>query len=114
MVNSTICSWLLNIIDPKLRSTVAYTHITKTMWDDIKKRYNSSDMPKKHSLKTKIANCKQGEGMSAVDYYFKLVGYWNELDGVLSVIFVTAESVNVKTFGLILSRKPKRRKLINF
>ena len=114
MVNSTICYWLLNIIDPKLRSTVAYTHIAKTMWDDIKKRYGSSDIPKKHSLKTKIANCKQGEGMSVVDYYSKLVGYWNELDGVVKRYFVIAESMNVKIFGLILSRKPKKRKPINF
>ena len=30
MANFTICSWLLNSIDPKLRSIAAYTHITKT------------------------------------------------------------------------------------
>ena len=58
----------------------------KDAWD-IKKRYGSSNIPKKHSLKTKIANCKQGEGMSVIDYYSKLVGYWNELDGVAKRYF---------------------------
>jgi len=39
-----------------------------------------SNIPKIHDLKSEIANCKQGE-MTIIEYYAKLVGLWNELDG---------------------------------
>ena len=52
--------------------------------------------------------------MSVVDYYSKLVGYWNELDGVAKRYFSNCGKCECKNFGLILSRKPKKRKLINF
>jgi len=58
MVNSTISSWLLNIIDPKIQPTIAYANTPKIMWDDMKKRYGVSNIPKKHDLKAKIVNCK--------------------------------------------------------
>ena len=38
-VNSVLCSWILNIIDPKLRLSVTYTEITFGMWEDLKNRY---------------------------------------------------------------------------
>jgi len=37
IVNLMVCSWLLNIIDPKLRMTILYLDTTKIMWDDLKK-----------------------------------------------------------------------------
>jgi len=37
MANSMMCSWLSNIIDPKLRMTVAYCDTAKGMWDNLKK-----------------------------------------------------------------------------
>jgi len=114
MVNSTICSWLLNVTDPKLRSTIAYTHVAKTMWDDIKKRYGSSDIPKKHSLKTKIANCKQGKGMSVVDYYSELVGYWNELDGVAKRNFCNCGKCECKDLWPNIIKKAEEEKAHQF
>jgi len=33
MANSMISSWILNIIDLKLRTSVAYTDTAKAMWD---------------------------------------------------------------------------------
>ena len=58
MVNSMLCSWLLNVIDPKLRMNVAYSDTAKIMWDDLKKRYAMANTPKIHQLKADIANCK--------------------------------------------------------
>ena len=31
MVNSLVCSWLINMIDPKLHASVAYTETAKAM-----------------------------------------------------------------------------------
>jgi len=83
MVNSTICSWLLNIIDPKIRLTINDANTAKIMWH-MKKRYGVSDIPKKHDLKAKIANCKQSTTMTAVEYYATLVGLWSELDAIIT------------------------------
>ena len=80
MVNSTACSWLLNIIDPKIRPSISYANIAKVMWEDLKKRYGVSDIPRIHDLKSRMANCKQRTTMSVVEYYANLVGLWNELD----------------------------------
>ena len=37
MANSMLCSWLLRVIDPKLRMTIAYCDMAKDMWDDLRK-----------------------------------------------------------------------------
>jgi len=48
MTNSMLCSWLLNIIDPKLRVSIAYSDMAKIMWDGMKKRYTMANTPKTH------------------------------------------------------------------
>ncbi|XP_075492423.1 uncharacterized protein LOC142530471 [Primulina tabacum] len=37
-VNSMLVSWILNTIEPALRSTITYVEIAKELWDDIKER----------------------------------------------------------------------------
>ena len=61
MANSMLCSWLLNVIDPKLRMTIAYCDTASSMWANLKKRYGMANAPKIHQLKASIATCKQGE-----------------------------------------------------
>ena len=46
MVNSMVCSWLLNVIDRKLRPSVAYAETAEAMWDDLRKRYGVASVPK--------------------------------------------------------------------
>ena len=38
MTNSMLCSWLLNVIDLKLRTSIAYLDTAKVMWDNLNKR----------------------------------------------------------------------------
>jgi len=95
MVKSTICSWLLNVIDLKIRPSIAYANRAKVMWDDLKKRYGVSHIPKIHDLKSKVANCKQGS-MSMVEYYAKLVGFWNELEAKVPQYFYTCGKCECK------------------
>jgi len=66
IVNSMVCSWLLNVIDQKLRRSVAYAEIAKAMWEDLQKRYGVVSAPKIYQLKANIAKCRQG-GMTIVD-----------------------------------------------
>ena len=79
MVNSMLCSWLLNIIDPKLRMAVACSETAYTMWNDLKKRYSVANTPKIHQLKGAIANCKKGS-LEVGEFYSKLTNLWNKLN----------------------------------
>jgi len=58
MVNSMICSWLLNVIDRKLHPSVAFAETARAMWEDLHKRYGVASAPKIYQLKTSIAECK--------------------------------------------------------
>ena len=37
MINSMICSWILNVIEPNLRSSIAYVDTADLMWSNPKK-----------------------------------------------------------------------------
>ena len=85
MVNSMIVSWIMNFIDPKLHKSVAYVDSTQKLWGNIQKRYAVPKIPKIHMLKAEIASCKQNK-QDIVDFFSKLVGLWNELDGYIKIL----------------------------
>lgn len=78
MVNSMVSSWILNVINPKLHTSVASVDTAKLMWETLKKRHAVANILKIHQLKTSIANCKQG-GLSVVEFYSKISDLWVEL-----------------------------------
>ena len=84
MVNSMVCSWLLNLIEKNLRPTVAYLNTTRAMWEDLQKRYGVASAPKIYQLKASISECRQG-CMSIVEFYSKLRGLWSELDNHVQI-----------------------------
>jgi len=45
-VQSMIVSWILNTIEPRLRSTVAYAKTAHDLWDDIKERFSVVNGPR--------------------------------------------------------------------
>ena len=58
MMNSMICSWIINVIDPKLHMSIAYVETAAMMWENLRKRYPVPNTPKVHQLKTDIVACK--------------------------------------------------------
>lgn len=58
MVNSMITSWMLNVIDPKLHSSVAYEATIHKMRVNIQKRYLVINVLCIHQLKAEIASYK--------------------------------------------------------
>ena len=84
MVNSMITSWILNVIDPKLHTSVAYEDTGHKMWVNIQKRYLVINVPRIHQLKVEIASCKQGS-MEVVEFYLKLMGLWSELANFVKI-----------------------------
>jgi len=51
IVNSTLCLWLLNIIEPKLQMSFAYSKTAKIMWADLKKQNGTTNTPIIHQLR---------------------------------------------------------------
>ena len=78
MANSMLFSRLLNVIDPKLRMSVAYSDAALIVWEDMRKRYAMANTPKVHQFKANLANYKQGD-LDIRGFYSKLAHLWNEL-----------------------------------
>jgi len=83
-VNSMICSWIINIVDPKLHTSVAYVETALVMWESLRKRYTTPNTPKIDQLKTNIAAAKHG-GLEVVDFYSKLMSMWSELSNYIKI-----------------------------
>lgn len=83
-----ISSWILNIIDPRLPTSVAYADTAISMWETLKKRFAITTGPKIHQLKANIANCKE-EGLSVVGFYSKITNLWVELGNHVKVPYCT-------------------------
>jgi len=58
IVNSMICSWIINVIDPKCHTSVTYTDTAREMWENLPKCYAMANAPKIHQLKTDLVSCK--------------------------------------------------------
>ncbi|XP_073120152.1 uncharacterized protein [Henckelia pumila] len=66
-VNSMLVSWILNTIEPVLRSTITYQEIAKELWDDIKERLSVGNGPRIQQLKYELIECKQ-QGLTIMNY----------------------------------------------
>ena len=90
LINSMLCSWLLNIIDPMLCLTVAYIEMAHGIWEDLKKRYSVANLLRIHQLKAAVANCKQGT-LDIGEFYNKLMILWNEMNNYVKVSTCTCK-----------------------
>ncbi|XP_019460022.1 PREDICTED: uncharacterized protein LOC109359783 [Lupinus angustifolius] len=70
-VQSMLVSWILNTVEPNLRSTISYMENARDLWDDIKERFSVVNGPRIQQLKSELAGCKQG-AVSMVTYYGKM------------------------------------------
>ncbi|XP_058750910.1 uncharacterized protein LOC131623932 [Vicia villosa] len=77
-VQAMLVSWILNMVEPSLRTTMSYFETSKELWDDIKERFSVVNGPRVQQLKSELAKCKQG-GLSMVAYYGKLKALWDDL-----------------------------------
>ena len=76
--NSLLVSWIMNTIEPTLRSTISHMEVAQDLWIDIKERFSVANGPRIQQLKAELAECKQ-KGMTIVAYYGKFKKLWEEL-----------------------------------
>lgn len=78
MVNSMLVVWILNTIEPSLRSTITYMESVRNLWEDFQQRFSIGNGARVYQLKTDLAGCKQ-MGQTVVVYYVKVKVMWDEL-----------------------------------
>ena len=74
----------MNVIIPKLHTSVAYAKTACKIWENLRKRYSMANALKIHPLKTDLASCKQS-GLEVVEFYSKLMGMWSELESFVKL-----------------------------
>ncbi|EPS60009.1 hypothetical protein M569_14795, partial [Genlisea aurea] len=85
-VNSMLVAWIINTVEPGLRTTVTITDLVFPLWNDLQERFCVSHGPRLTQLKIDLARCQQG-GDSVVQYFGRMKKYWDEyttLDGLPS------------------------------
>ena len=107
MVNSMVSSWSLNVVHPRLRTSVAYTNTGKAMWETLRKHYAIDNALQIHQLKTSIANCNQG-GLSVVEFYAKIKDLWVELENHYKIPLCTFTRCTYGATNKIVQNMNKR------
>ncbi|PNX95257.1 retrovirus-related Pol polyprotein from transposon TNT 1-94 [Trifolium pratense] len=99
-VKSMLVSWVLNTIEPSLRSTISYQENVKQLWEDIKERLSIVNGPRIQQIKAELAEYRQ-TGMTMVTYYGKLKSLWDELSNYQQLPMYTLRS-NLLATGPLL------------
>lgn len=79
-IHSMLISWLMNTIDPEVKSTISFYDDAKLLWDELKARFSVVNGPRIQQLKSDLAKCEQAKNMFVLTYFGKLKFLWDELD----------------------------------
>ncbi|XP_062077973.1 uncharacterized protein LOC133782654 [Humulus lupulus] len=78
-IHSMLVSWLMNTIDPEVKSTISFYDDAKLLWDELQARFSVVNGPRIQQLKTDLAKCEQPKIMSVSSYFGKLKVLWEKL-----------------------------------
>lgn len=78
-IHSMLVSWLMNTIDPEVKSTISFYDDAKLLWDEMQARFSVVNGPRIQELKNDLAKCEQSKTMHVSTYFGKLKVLWDEL-----------------------------------
>jgi hypothetical protein len=107
-VQSMLVSWVLNTVEPNLRSTISYQENVKQLWEDIKERLSISNGPRIQQIKMDLAECRQ-TGMTMVAYYGKLKSLWDELANYQQVPICTCSGCTCDVKGRMEKQREEEK-----
>lgn len=84
-VHSMLVSWLLNTIEPALRSTISFYDDDAALWTNLRDRFCVKSGARTQQLKTLIGDCKQSKIESVNLYFGRLNKLWDDLAKHVSV-----------------------------
>ncbi|XP_021753632.1 uncharacterized protein LOC110719025 [Chenopodium quinoa] len=79
VIHCMLVSWLMNTIDPEVKSLLSNYDNAKRLWDDLHERFCVINGPRIQNLKAQINKCEQPKNMTVVVYFGKLNVLWDEL-----------------------------------
>lgn len=77
-VNSMLVAWIMNTIEPTLKTSVSMVDEARDLWDDLKLQFCAGNRPRISELRADIANCRQN-GDTVMVYFGRLKKMWDEL-----------------------------------
>ncbi|KAM6562322.1 hypothetical protein CsatB_022320 [Cannabis sativa] len=86
VVHCMLVSWLMNTIDPEVKSMLSNYDNAKRLWDDLHERFGVVNGPQIQQLKSQINKCEQSKTMSVAIYFGKLKVLWDELANLQPLI----------------------------
>lgn len=78
-VHSMLIAWLLNTIEPSLRSTLSYYDDAHELWNHLKQQFCVVNGTRICQLKTSLGECKKGKDEEVSAYFGRLSRIWDEL-----------------------------------
>ncbi|KAG7578293.1 Retrotransposon Copia-like N-terminal [Arabidopsis thaliana x Arabidopsis arenosa] len=78
VVNSMLIAWIMNTIEPTLRTSISMVDEAQVLWEDLKLQFSAGNGPRISELRADIANCRQN-GDTVMVYYGRLKKMWDEL-----------------------------------
>ncbi|WCJ23129.1 Retrovirus-related Pol polyprotein from transposon RE2 [Euphorbia peplus] len=78
-VHSMLVAWLLNTIEPKIRSTLPYYVEASSLWTYLKNRFCVVNGTKICQLKSSLGECKQGKTEDVATYFGRFSKIWDDL-----------------------------------
>lgn len=75
-----VVSWILNTIEPTIKSTITYSERCDELWSELKELFSKKNGPRQNKLISALSNCKHA-GLIVSEYYAKLKLLWDELAG---------------------------------
>ncbi|XP_074271828.1 uncharacterized protein LOC141595761 [Silene latifolia] len=78
-VHSMIVSWIMNTIEPSLRTTISYYEDAALLWKDLQDRFCVVNGIRVQQLETDLAECKQRKNESIAHYFGRLKIIWDDI-----------------------------------
>ena len=102
VVHCMLVSWLMNTINPEVKSMLSNYDNAKRLWDDLHERFCIVNGPRIHQLKSQINKCEQTKTMSIASYYGKLKVLWDELVNLQPLINCHNGKCTCKFYAAVL------------
>lgn len=78
-IHSMLMAWLMNMIEPSIRSTLLFYEDARELWVALKRILCVVNSTRIYQLKTSLAECKQCKMESVVSYFGRLSKIFDEL-----------------------------------
>ncbi|XP_074287747.1 uncharacterized protein LOC141612899 [Silene latifolia] len=108
-VHCMLVSWLMNTIDPEVKSLLSNYDNAKKLWDDLHERFSLVDGPRIHKIKSDLHECSQTNNTSVAIYFGKLSMLWDELDKHEPIISCTCGKCECDIGKAYVSRRDTDR-----